>query len=209
MYIPKYFEISDKEEIFAFVDANAFGQLISNVEGKLFSTHMPFLLSDDKTKIIGHLALQNPQHSELDGQEALVTLQGPHDYISPSWHDSPGVPTWNYQAVHIYGKASVFSSTEKIKSVVDTLTQKYESALPQPWIPEYKAAMLSAIVGVEITISEIQCKYKLNQNRSAQDRAQVITQLNEVGSHELASSMVRNDITSKGYIARSGLESPQ
>jgi len=194
VYIPKYFEVTDKEEIFAFVESNAFGQLISNVGGKLFSTHMPFLLLDDKTKIIGHLALQNPQHSDLNGQEALITLQGPHDYISPSWYASPGVPTWNYQAVHIYGKASVFSSTEKIKSVVDALTQKYESSFQQPWKPEYKAAMLSAIVGVEITISEIQCKYKLSQNRSAQDREQVITQLNEVGSHELASSMVRNEL---------------
>lgn len=194
MYIPKYFEVTDKEEIFAFVESNAFGQLISNVGGKLFSTHMPFLLSDDKTKIIGHLALQNPQHSDLNGQEVLITLQGPHDYISPSWYASPGVPTWNYQAVHIYGKASVFSSAKKVKSVVDTLTQKYESSFSQPWKPEYKAAMLSAIVGVEITISEIQCKYKLSQNRSSQDREQVVTQLNEVGSHELASSMVRNEL---------------
>ncbi len=194
MYIPKYFEVTDKEEIFAFVESNAFGQLISNVGGKIFSTHMPFLLSDDKTKIIGHLALQNPQHSDLNGQETLITLQGPHDYISPSWYASPGVPTWNYQAVHIYGKASVFSSTKKIKSVVDTLTQKYESSFPQPWKPEYKTAMLSAIVGVEITISEIQCKYKLSQNRSTQDREQVVTQLNEVGSHELASSMVRTEL---------------
>ncbi|WP_276785596.1 FMN-binding negative transcriptional regulator [Thalassolituus oleivorans] len=194
MYIPKYFEVTDKEEIFAFVESNAFGQLISNVGGKLFSTHMPFLLSDDKTKIIGHLAIQNPQHSDLSGQEVLITLQGPHDYISPSWYASPGVPTWNYQAVHIYGKASVFSSSEKIKSVVDTLTQKYESSFSQPWKPEYKAAMLSALVGVEITISEIQCKYKLSQNRSSQDREQVVTKLNEVGSHELASSMVRNQL---------------
>jgi transcriptional regulator len=194
VYIPKYFEVTDKEEIFAFVESNAFGQLISNVGGKLFSTHMPFLLSDDKTKIIGHLAIQNPQHSDLSGQEVLITLQGPHDYISPSWYASPGVPTWNYQAVHIYGKASVFSSSEKIKSVVDTLTQKYESSFSQPWKPEYKAAMLSALVGVEITISEIQCKYKLSQNRSSQDREQVVTKLNEVGSHELASSMVRNQL---------------
>lgn len=194
MYIPKYFEVTDKAEIFAFVEANAFGQLISSVGGKLFSTHMPFLLSEDKTKIIGHLALQNPQHSDLNGQEALITLQGPHDYISPSWYASPGVPTWNYQAVHIYGQASVFSSADRIKSVVDTLTQKYESIFPQPWKPEYKATMLSAIVGVEITINEIQCKYKLSQNRSAEDRAQVVTQLNEVGSHELASSMVRNEL---------------
>ncbi len=155
---------------------------------------MPFLLSDDNTKIFGHLAIQNPQRSDLNGQDVLITLQGPHDYISPSWYTSPGVPTWNYQAVHIYGQANVFSSSEKIKSVVDALTQKYESAFLQPCKPEYKANMLNAIVGVEITISEIQCNYKLSQNRSAEDRGQVVTQLNEVGSHELASSMVRNEL---------------
>jgi transcriptional regulator len=194
VYIPKSFAVTDKTEIFAFVEANAFGQLISNVGGKLFSTHMPFLLSHDKTKIIGHLALQNPQHTDLNGQEVLVTLQGPHDYISPSWYASPGVPTWNYQAVHVYGKASVFSSVEKLRTVVEDLTEKYESIRPQPWSPEYNAAKLNAIVGVEITISEIQCKYKLSQNRSAQDRKQVITHLNEIGSHELASSMVRSEL---------------
>jgi transcriptional regulator len=194
VYIPKPFEVTDKVEIFAFVEVNAFGQLISNVGGKLFSTHMPFLLSHDKTKIIGHLALQNPQHTDLNGQKVLVTLQGPHDYISPSWYASPGVPTWNYQAVHVYGKASVFSSVEKLRTVVEDLTEKYESTFPQPWSPEYNAAKLNAIVGVEITISEIQCKYKLSQNRSAQDRKQVITHLNEIGSHELASSMVRSEL---------------
>ncbi len=60
MYIPKHFEITDKSEIFAFVEANAFGQLISNVDGRLYSTHLPFLLSKDGSKITGHLALQNP-----------------------------------------------------------------------------------------------------------------------------------------------------
>jgi transcriptional regulator len=194
VYIPKHFEVRDKTEIASFVETNAFGQLISNVGGKLFSTHMPFLLSHDKDKIIGHLALQNPQHSDLNGQEVLITIEGPHDYISPSWYASPGVPTWNYQALHIYGKARVFSSNENIKSVVDALTQKYESALPQPWKPEYKEDMLSAIVGVEITISKIECKYKLSQNRSSQDRSQVIEHLRAKGSNKLAASMERNEL---------------
>lgn len=66
MYIPKPFEITDEEEIFAFVEDNAFGQLISTVNGRLFSTHLPFLLSKDKTKMIGHLALPNPQHTEIN-----------------------------------------------------------------------------------------------------------------------------------------------
>lgn len=191
MYIPKHFEVTDNEEIFSFVLANAFGQLISHVAGRIFSTHMPFLLSDDKTKMLGHLAGNNPQRNELDGQEVLITIEGPHDYISPSWYKTPGVPTWNYQAVHIYGHASVFTDLTRLQHVVDKLTEKYESFLNPPWQPAYNKAMLKAIVGVEISIDDIQCKYKLSQNRSVEDRAQVIEQLNDLGSIKLAEAMKR------------------
>ena len=189
MYIPKQFEVTNKEEVFSFIEANAFGQLISNVKHKLFSSHIPFLLSDDKTKIIGHLSRQNPQYEELVGQETLITLEGPHDYISPSWYSSPGVPTWNYQAVHIYGHCQVFHCVDQLKEVVDALTHKYESSFQKPWQPNYKASMLKAIVGVEITISEIQCKYKLSQNRSNEDQEEAIKQLDLLGSTKLAKAM--------------------
>jgi transcriptional regulator len=194
VYIPKHFEVTDEKEIFTFVEANAFGQLISNVDGKLFSTHLPFLLSEDKSKLIGHLALNNPQHIKIDGQEVLVTLEGPHDYISPAWYNSPGVPTWNYQAVHIYGKCKVFKSTTELQAVIDALTTKYEGALETPWQPEYKLSMLGAIVGIEITITDTQCKYKLSQNRSPQDRSQVIEHLKVIGSNKLAEAMERNEL---------------
>jgi len=194
VYIPKHFEITDKNEIFAFVETNGFGQLVSNVAGKLFSTHLPFLLSEDKTKIIGHLALQNPQHAEIEGQEVLITLEGAHDYISPAWYSSPGVPTWNYQAVHIYGQCTIFRNVEKLQEVVNALTAKYEAAFESPWQPEYKPSMLGAIIGVEVAISEIQCKYKLSQNRSVQDRSQVVDQLKAVGSNKLAEVMERNEL---------------
>lgn len=194
MYIPKHFEITDKDEIFAFVETNAFGQLVSSVNGRVFSTHIPFLLSNDKQKLICHLAKQNPQYSDIENQEVLVTLQGAHDYISPSWYSGPGVPTWNYQAVHIYGQCNVFHETAKIKDVVDTLTAKYESGFQVPWQPEYKASMLGAVVGVEISISEIQCKYKLSQNRPIQDQQQVIQQLKLSGSSSLAKAMERNEL---------------
>lgn len=95
MYIPKPFQVEDKNEIFRFVEANAFGQLISNLDGRPFSTHLPFWLSKDKTHVFAHLAKQNPQLKSMDGQEVLITLEGSHDYISPSWYDSAGVPTWN------------------------------------------------------------------------------------------------------------------
>lgn len=192
MYIPKHFEVKDKEVIYSFIEENAFGQLISNVNGRPFSTHMPFLLSEDKTKILGHMALQNPQHCELNGQEVLITLQGAHDYVSPSWYSSPGVPTWNYQSVHIYGHCTIFTEPSRLKLMVDALTQKYESASAKPWQPDYEAKMLRAIVGVEIVIGEIQCKYKLSQNRSVQDQSQVIAQLENLGSNKLAQAMTRN-----------------
>ncbi len=66
MYIAKHFEVTDKEEIFSFIEANAFGQLISSVGGRLTSTHLPFLVSDDRSKLICHLARQNGQWQEID-----------------------------------------------------------------------------------------------------------------------------------------------
>ena len=191
MYIPKHFEVTDRDVLCAFINENAFGQLVSTVGGRLFSTHMPFLLSDDSTRLIGHVARLNPQHTELDGQEVLITLQGPHDYISPSWYASAGVPTWNYQAVQVYGRGRVFDDTDALRSVVAALTEKYEAAFERPWQPDYKAAMLSAIVGVEVTISEIQGKFKLSQNRPAQDQRQVVTQLKAQGADALAAAMER------------------
>ena len=192
MYIPQYFEITNKKEIYAFIEANAFGQLISTTRGRLFSTHVPFYLSEDKTKLIAHLAKQNPQIDDIEGQEVLVTLQGNHDYISPSWYSDPGVPTWNYQTTHIYGNCRLFNEPEMLKNAVEHLTEKFESKFPKPWKPQYKGSMLRAIVGLEIDICEIQCKYKLNQNRSIQDRKQVILQLKKNGSIELAQAMELN-----------------
>ena len=192
MYIPRHFEVTDRDEIFAFVEANAFGQLISTVNGMFYASHLPFLVTPDRSALICHLAKQNPQHLELDGQEALITLQGVHDYISPSWYEGAGVPTWNYQAVHIYGKCQVFHDSGRLKNVVEALADKYEAAFDSPWQPEYGAAMLAAIVGIEIRITDVQCKYKLSQNRSSQDRVQVVEKLKSLGSTRLAEAMERN-----------------
>ena len=193
MYIPKHFEVTEQEEIFSFIQANGFGQLISTLKNRPYVTHLPLLLNTSKDKLLGHIAKQNPQHTELEGQEVLVTLQGPHNYISPSWYDSPGVPTWNYQAVHIYGKCRIFSDTNQLAELVNTLTSNYEANFEGPWQTNYPPAMLNAIIGLEITIEETQCKYKLGQNRSPQDRKQVASELNKQHSFSLASAIKQID----------------
>ncbi len=189
MYIPQSFALEDQSVIDAFIHQNAFGQLISNHQGQLFCTHLPFLYDADKRVLIGHVAKANPQHQDLEGQEVLVTMQGPHGYISPAWYTSESVPTWNYQAVHIYGQCEVFSNPERLKEVVDSLTAIYENQLPNPWQAEYQASMLKGIVGFEIKITKIDCKFKLNQNRTNDDIQGVIDQLDPVKQADLLAAM--------------------
>ena len=186
MYIPKHFNVTDREEILTFIKANAFGQLISLVEGKLYSSHIPFLLGNDDHSLICHIAKNIPQWKSIEEQEILVTFQGPHDYVSPSWYSSPGVPTWNYQSVHIYGKPIIITEKEKLRSIVNEFTRIYVSSFKKPWNPEYKDSMLNAIIGIEIKITDIQCKYKLSQNRSENDRKQVIEEHKKRGSTQLS-----------------------
>lgn len=189
MYIPQHFEVIEKEEMLAFIKVNAFGQLITNVEGRLFSSHIPFLVGSDGHSLICHVAKGNPQWESIKEQEVLVTFQGPHDYISPSCYGSSGVPTWNYQAVHVYGRAKLITEKEELKNIVNELTKKHESSLSKPWKPEYKESLLGAIVGIEIDINEIQGKYKLSQNRPEIDRKQVINELESIGSIPLSEAM--------------------
>lgn len=192
MCIPSIFEVNHKTELFSFIESHAFGQLISSSKGRLTSSHLPFLLSEDKSKLYAHVAKQNPQYLDLDDQEALVTFSGPHDYISPSWYHSMGVPTWNYQAVHVYGRCTTFRDPEKLSALVNSLTEKYEQSQQKPWQAEFPSAMLAAIVGIEIEISDVQGKYKLSQNRSNKDRTAVIEQLKSKGTSPLAEAMSLN-----------------
>ena len=189
MYLPDHFKITDKQEIFSFLRANAFGQLISIHDNRLTSSHLPFLVSDERDHLYCHLARQNPQWQQLEGQQVLLTYQGAHDYISPAWYQNPGVPTWNYQALHIYGHCRVFDDPEELAEVVDSLSRVYESAFEHPWEPQYRDSMLKAIVGVEISIEEIQCKYKLSQNRPAADQRAVVEKLDKLGSESLVEAM--------------------
>ena len=189
MYIPKPFEITDTETIFAFILQNAFGQLISSVDNRPFATHVPFLVAQDRSVLTTHLAKQNPQLENIEGQEVLLVFAGPHAYISPQWFNSPGVPTWNYQTVHVYGKCATFSKPERLKQVVETLTSKYEKEFEQPWQPEYNEKLLQAIIGVDVRILDIQCKYKLSQNKSRADRIDIVKNLEKVGLNAMADAM--------------------
>ena len=189
MYIPKHFEITDETEISKFIEANSFGQLISLIDTEIVSTHIPFLFDAESRVLLAHMKKANPQWQQIQEQKVLVTLQGEHAYISPCWYESAGVPTWNCQAVHIKGIAESFTDPKKLKRVVDKLTEQNESGYPDPWQSDYAASMLRGIIGIEISITSIQCKFKLSQNRSVQDQSNVQEQLIDRGHETLAHGM--------------------
>lgn len=91
--------------------------------------------------------------------------------------------------MHIKGIAESFTDPDKLKRAEDTLTEQNESGYSNPWQPDYAASMLCGIIGIKISITSIQCKFKLIQNRSVQDQSSVKPQLTNRGHEALANEM--------------------
>jgi transcriptional regulator len=179
MYIPKHFNETDLQKILNLIRQHAFGTLITSHNNIPMASHIPFLIEETQPfKLRGHLAYANEQwkHIQDDGSVMLI-FQGPHTYISPRWYKNAGVPTWNYAMVHIYGKANILKAPDKLQNIVNGLTNEYEKYAESPWQPEYPEKMLSAIVGFEIEVEDIQAKFKLSQNKSMEDIQGVIEHL--------------------------------
>jgi len=184
MYIPKYFKVTNFEEIKEFIQMNSFGTLITTKKGKPIATHLPLQLvkEEEAYYITGHMAYGNPQWRTFETCEsALVTFQGPHAYISSSWYEQENVPTWNYQAVHVYGIPSILNE-EELKQDLTRLLQKYEKHRENPVLwnnlsPSLLDRELKGIVGFKIKVEEIQAAYKLSQNRIETDYRNIIDQL--------------------------------
>ena len=190
MYVPKHFSVPEQDRITSFIHENGFGDLISQVDNSPFVTHLPFLFDAASNNLRGHIAKANPQWQQLDGQQVLVVLWGPHGYESPGWYSEPGVPTWNYQTVHVYGTARCIRDPDQLADIVKQLTNQYEASFADPWQAEFDNSHSHSIVGISIAIEEIQCKFKLSQNRSEQERRDVIQQLDECGNTSLAAAML-------------------
>lgn len=207
MYIPDHFKEADRERIATLIERYSFGMLVTTApDGEPCVNHLPFVYdraAGGKGKLLCHMGRENPQWRHFSsGGEVLVVFQGPHAYVSPSWYLSPGVPTWNYAVVHVRGKPQVIESETRLESLIEQLTEIHESRKPDPWQPnlsgERRRTLLSMIVGVEIDITTIQAKFKLSQNRPAEDQQRVIDQLAHSGnSNEVAVARLMSGATHK------------
>ena len=189
MYIPPLNRVEDPKSINAFLHAQSFATLISTGGNGIVASHLPVLFDEKENVLRSHMARANQQWKYFsNGEDILCIFHGPHAYISPSWYEQQHtVPTWNYAVVHVYGKPSLVSDNELKQIVLDT-TRKFESTMPQPWkmpLSEQEiAGMLKAIVGFRIAINRVEAKFKLGQNRSPEDQAKMLRNLQAAPDEE-------------------------
>ena len=205
MYVPNSFREEHPEKLHQFIKSYSFGTLFSGSEGGLKASHLPFLLDETTGKqgmLIGHMAKANDHWQAISGKEVLVVFQGPHTYISPAWYEEPQtVPTWNYVAVHAYGKYVQVEDESKLRGILEKTVGVYEASMSKPWdmgelSEEFVQKMLKMIVGFEIEISRIEGKWKLNQNHSEARRQKVVRALEKQGKPndlEIAKLMVQKE----------------
>lgn len=189
MYIPPYYKQENLSVVKDFLHQNSFGTLVSLVNDRPWATHIPLELDTNAAGqdiLSGHISRGNKQWRDFDkNDEVLAIFNGPHTYISSSWYDHENVPTWNYIAVHVYGKIRIVTDDELLSSL-KKLVNKYEAQSKHPVSVEgmsekFLQNELRGIVGFEIAISEIQAAYKLSQNRDEKNTKQIIEELEKRG----------------------------
>lgn len=194
MYAPASFRVEDRRVLLDFLRRHVFATVVSGggAGGTLTASHLPLSVGENAAGEIvlsGHMARANPQWRGFRADaEVLVIFQGPHGYISPSWYESEqAVPTWNYTVVHGYGVPRIIESGERLAEIVDDAVAENERGFEKPWkgdalADDFREKLLAAIVGFEIPLSRIEGKFKLGQNRSAEDVEGVCRALEGTGS---------------------------
>ena len=193
MYIPKHFKEEDKTEIEKLIREFGFATLVSIKENLPWATHIPLELVTHENGdwfLHGHVSRANPQWKNFEiMNDVLAIFMGPHSYVSPSWYNHRNVPTWNYKAVHVYGKARLVEGKE-LEEMLRKLMKRYETAhaeKPQGYdeIPQNILEKdLRGLVGFEIKIERIEAASKLSQNRDAESKQSVIVHLKEMNAYD-------------------------
>jgi len=203
VYLPEVFRLDDEVALEVVERAGLATVVVSTGTG-FEATPIPWMLrrSGDATLLVGHVSKANPLARMLsEPTEAIVIIDGPDGYVSPSWYPSKAesgevVPTWNYVSVHLHGRLLAVNDAVWLREMVESLTVRYEAGRERPWSvgdapAEYLDRMLRGIVGLEFRVDRVEGKAKLSQNRSEADRAGVTRALRVEGAEDLLGEMER------------------
>jgi transcriptional regulator len=202
MYTPPMFK-HDRAASLAFAEARGFGLVCAWDGARPIASSLPFYLSsaaDGTPRAAFHVARHNPLVKLADGTTSwLLAVNGADAYVSPDWYVSPDqVPTWLYQAVHLTGTVRILSDDE-VADQVDRLSDKFENWLApkKPWTSSKMTAarleaLKKAIVGLVMTVEDVEGSFKLNQHKSDADYTAISNALAsqaDAGSQHIAGLM--------------------
>ena len=196
MYVPPAFEEDNPERLRAFIRRYPLGTLVTATANGLDANlvHLLICISGDKNATLhGHIARANPLWKDVAADApVLVIFHGPDGFISPSWYPSTRdhgrvVPTWNYAVVHAHGRVRFIDDAAWVRRHVEALTHEHEATRDAPWAvadapADFVDKMVTAVVGLEVSITRCYGKWKVSQNRSVADRLGVIGALEHQGS---------------------------
>ena len=188
MYIPSFNKFENQQEAFNFMQRYSFATIVTVKDGIPIATHLPFLTKQVGDKIIlrSHFAKANPQSKDIIDNNALVIFTEPHAYISPKHYEkAESVPTWNYLAVHAYGKCFLLEGEDEKSALLKETILYYEADYLKQWdsLPDdFKRNMMKGIVAFEIVVYDLQAKKKLSQNKSQHERENIINELNSAAN---------------------------
>ena len=201
MYIPSHFRPEDAD-VRELLQRHGAADLVTHTAQGLLATMLPFVYdpaAGELGSLRGHVARNNAQWRLAAQGDAMAIVRGPDAYITPSWYASKRehgrvVPTWNYITAHVYGQLAIHDDPAWVANNVRELTAKYEAGRQPAWSvddapPAYVDGQLRAIVGVELVIGRIEAKFKLSQNRSAEDAEGVVAGLTVEGEGGMAAAM--------------------
>jgi len=199
MYQPSHFRLQDEALIRHLVATHPLAAVIGpDAAGQAFVTHVPLTLLEQEGQpwvLEGHMARANPHWAWLSAQattqtEVLAVFSGPSAYISPQHYEHErNVPTWNYVAVHVYGRLDLVDEAAAKDALLKRLIEQHEPAYAAQWrgLPEdFQVKLLGAIVGFRLQVTRLEAKAKLSQNRSALERQRIQAGLSQGSAGEQA-----------------------
>ncbi|WP_046243379.1 FMN-binding negative transcriptional regulator [Hymenobacter terrenus] len=188
MYIPTHFAETRVDVMHDLMRACPLASVVVATTNGLVANHIPLLLAAEPSPygtLQGHIARANSLWRTFQPEtEALIIFQGADAYLTPGWYPTKKetgkvVPTWNYAVVHAYGTLRIIDDAQWVREQMERLTTLHEASSAEPWqltdAPgSFIDSLLPAVVGIEVTITRLEGKWKVSQNQPERNRAGVV-----------------------------------